>query len=106
MEKEMKNRSNYSQEFKDQAVKLSYESGKMVAEIAHDLGVAQSALYEWRAQARESTSPLTPPTVGIHGIAARKSGGREEEIRTLREKLRIMTMERDILKKAIQVLGR
>jgi transposase-like protein len=28
MEKEMKNRSNYSQEFKDQAVKLSYESGK------------------------------------------------------------------------------
>jgi transposase-like protein len=44
--------------------------------------------------------------VGIHGIAARKSGGREEEIRTLREKLRIMTMERDILKKAIQVLGR
>jgi transposase len=106
MEKEMKNRSNYSQEFKDQAVKLSHESGKTVAEIAHDLGVAQSALYEWRAQARGSTNSVPPPTVGINGITAGKSGGREEEIRTLREQLRIMTMERDILKKAIQVLGR
>ncbi len=71
----MKNRSNYSQEFKDQAVKLSHESGKTVAEIAQDLGVAQSALYEWHAQARGSTTPVTLPTVGINGIAAGKSGG-------------------------------
>ncbi|MCW1966551.1 MAG: transposase [Anaerolineae bacterium] len=106
MEKEMKNRSNYSQEFKDQAVKLSYESGKTVAETAHNLGVAQSALYEWRAQAKGSTTAVPPPTVGNNGIAAGRTGGREEEIRTLREQLRIVTMERDILKKAIQVLGR
>ena len=60
MEKEMKSRSNNSQEFKDLAVKLSHESGKTVAEIAQDLGGAQSALYEWRAQGR-STPSTTPP---------------------------------------------
>lgn len=96
MEKAMKNRQKYSQEFKTQAVKLSYESSKSVPEIAKDLGIAQSALYGWHAQA---THPLA---VGM----AQKSTGHEEELRTLREQLRIVTMERDILKKAMHVLGR
>jgi transposase len=97
----MKSRRNYDEEFKKQAVRLSHESGKSISQVAQELGVAKSALYEWRAQTQ--TGKNTPPPVGKN---AKGSSGREEEVTKLREQLRIMTMERDILKKAIQVLGR
>jgi len=97
----MKSRRNHDEEFKKQAVKLSYESGKSISQVAEELGVAQSALYEWRALAKAAKT--APPPVGKN---AKGSLGREEEVATLREQLRIMTMERDILKKAIHVLGR
>ena len=61
-------------------MKLSHESSKMVVKVAHDLGVAQSAFYEWRAQARDSTPSATPHTVGIHGITDGKSGGKKRKI--------------------------
>jgi len=91
MEKKMKSRRNYDEEFRKQAVKLSYESGKSISQVAQELGIAQSALYEWRAQTR-ATKSIAPPA----GRNAKGSIGREEEIANLREQLRIMTMERDI----------
>lgn len=60
--KEMKSRRNYDEEFKKQAVRLSYESGKSISQVAQELGVAKSALYEWRAQTQ--TGKNTPPPVG------------------------------------------
>jgi transposase-like protein len=60
-ERRIKRRLKYSEEFKLQAVNLSCESGKTVTEVAQVLGVAQRALYKWRAQRRETP----PPTVGI-----------------------------------------
>lgn len=97
----MKSRLNHDEEFKKQAVKLSYESGKSISQVAQALGVAQSALYEWRARTKVNKD-VSPPV----GRNAKGSIGREEEVAVLREQLRIMTMERDILEKAIQVLGR
>lgn len=55
----MKSRRNYDEEFKKQAVRLSYESGKSISQVAQELGVAKSALYEWRAQTQ--TGKNTPP---------------------------------------------
>ena len=41
-------RKKYDEEFKKNAVKLSYASPKPVKEIAANLGVTEGILYRWR----------------------------------------------------------
>jgi transposase len=43
-----KTRQRYDEEFKKNAVKLSYASSKTVKEVAGDLGINISLLYRWR----------------------------------------------------------
>ena len=43
-----KTRHRYDDEFKKNAVNLSYASNKTVKEIAGDLGISVSLLYRWR----------------------------------------------------------
>jgi len=40
----------YTKEFKEEAVKLAQSSGKPVAQIARELGVSDSAIYQWQKQ--------------------------------------------------------
>ena len=47
-------RKIYTSEFKEQAVKLSYVSGKSVAETAADLGLPTNMLYRWRREAKQT----------------------------------------------------
>ena len=42
------NRQKFDEEFKKNAVRLSYASSKTVQEVADDLGIAVSQLYRWR----------------------------------------------------------
>ena len=41
-------RNQYDEEFKKNAVKLSYASPKSVRAVAEDLGIAENVLYNWR----------------------------------------------------------
>lgn len=43
-------RKQYSEEFKREAVELSYSSGKSVNQVAKDLGISKSILTRWRAE--------------------------------------------------------
>jgi transposase len=83
-------RKQYTKEFKLEALKLAEEHG--VAKAARDLGVAESAMYRWRAAARDE------------GADAFRGQGRlterDEELRRLRHENRTLKMEREILKKA------
>ena len=80
-------RKKYDEEFKKNAVKLSYASPKTVREIAEDLGVHENLLYNWR---RKYTA---------HGDKT-KYATLEEENRDLKRQLAETKMERDMLKKA------
>jgi transposase len=40
----------YTKEFKEEAVKLAQNSGKSTAQIARELGVSDSAIYQWQKQ--------------------------------------------------------
>ena len=44
----LKHRTKYDEEFKKNAVKLSYASPKPMRTIAEDLGIAENLLYSWR----------------------------------------------------------
>ena len=69
-----------------------------MAQIARELGIADSTLYEWCKQD------------SAHGEQAFPGSGhqtpQEEEIRRLKRELEVTRQERDILKKALGVFSR
>ncbi len=79
----------YSQEFKQEAVRLVKESGMSCAKVGKDIGVCKSTIAKWVQQDR-------------------RNGGKEEallpsereELKRLRRENKQLKMERDILKKA------
>ena len=93
-------RRKYDPDFKRNAVQLSGEPGRTVAEVAENLGIAKDLLYRWRRehQAREG---LAFPGQGREAL-----NPQEQKIRELEKKLKDTEMERDILKKAMAIFSR
>lgn len=89
----MGSRRTYSAEFKREAVALTREPGRTVAEVARSLGIDRSVLRSWKVR------------MEAEGAAAFPGRGRpkasEEELRRLRRELAQARQERDILKKAL-----
>ena len=87
-------RRTFSPQFKKDAVRLVTEEGKNATEVAAHLGIARSLLQRWREQlAAKPAAEVFPGHGRMVGDAAK--------IRELEKKLRDVTMERDILKKAL-----
>ncbi len=61
----------FSDDFKCKAVRLSFESGKTIPEIATDLGVGKSTLTAWRRQFRDEAALHGPPEDDPHKELAR-----------------------------------
>lgn len=85
-----KTRRRFSDEFKADAVSLVIDQGYSVSEAARRLGVERSVLDRWCRQHRQQTSDSP----------ARQEDDRDVEIRKLREEVRKLQIEKDILKKA------
>ena len=83
-------RRRFTEEFKQQAVRLVLDEGKSVGAVARELDLTASALGQWVKHARADR------TKGKTGLTTAE---REELVR-LRKALRIAEEERDILKKA------
>lgn len=79
-------RQRYDEEFKKNAVKLSYASQKSVRETARDLGVGEALLYRWRLKYGPDGNKTRYATL-------------EEENRALQLEIAELKMERDMLKK-------
>jgi len=86
-----KTQRTYTKEFKQEAVHLVQASQKSQAQIARDLGIAESTLQHWCQLFSE------------HGEQAFPGSGhqtpQEEEIRHLKRENDLLRQERDILKK-------
>ena len=91
-------RQTYGQEFKIEAVKLSYNSEKTVEEVAESLGVAKSSLHRWRNEFGRDPDQAFP------GKGQQKE--RDAEMRRLKKELRQVQMENEILKKATAIFTR
>lgn len=93
-----KEQRTFTREFKQEAVQLARSSDKSRAQIARDLGIADSTLHHWCQQFTE------------HGEQAFPGSGhqtpQEEEIRHLKRENDVLRQERDILKKAIGIFSR
>ncbi len=49
-------RKKYTEEFKTEAVRLAQESGRPVAQVARELGIADNLLYRWRTEEHRARS--------------------------------------------------
>ena len=81
------NRAKYDEEFKKNAVKLSYASPKSVRQIADDLGIHENLLHNWRRKYTSAGEKTRYSTM-------------EDELKALKRENAELTMERDMLKKA------
>jgi len=86
-------RKSYDKEFKLSAVKMIVEGGMRVRRVSKDLGVNENSLQNWK-KAYLSDRQNAFPGKG-------KMKPEEEELRRVKKQLERVTMERDILKKAI-----
>ena len=90
-------RRSFSREFKSEAVRMVTEGGHSLAQVARDLDIRPDMLRRWRRQFEEDPEQAFP------GVGQRKAV--DEEMWQLRRKLDRVTMERDILKKALGIVS-
>jgi transposase len=97
----------YSDEFRQQAVDLLVSSGRPLKQVAADLGVSPNSLRSWRNRAlgAGSQGKVEAPLLRGEADAAANGPQGEAEIRRLRRENEYLRRQRDILKKAMSILG-
>ena len=83
-------------EFRQRAVELARLGDKPVAALAKDLGISESCLRNWMAQADADTN----------GSTIRLTSAEKKELAELRRKNRQLEMENEILKRAAAYFAR
>jgi len=81
----------HSPEFKADAVRLVREGGRKVPELARDLGLADSVVRAWVRQANVDAG---------RGPVGALTTAEKEELSQLRREVKVLRMEREILKRA------
>ena len=96
---ERKRNKVYSEEFKRQAVELLIDSGKPQAQLARELGCSDMSLSGWKRKYLKSLAP------------AKLEGGSQEPkelvatIKQQQREIEYLRRQREILKKAMSILG-
>ena len=90
----MGKRRQFTNEYKMQAVQLVESSGQPRAQIARELGLADSVLDRWVKQ------------FGKQADGTRVTADEHAELIRLRREIRRVTEERDILKKAVSIFSK
>ncbi len=88
---ERRKRRRFSDEYKAEKVRLIQSSGKRVGQMALELGIGETALRRWIAQAEVEAGR------GREGTLTRSE---RRELVALRRENQRLRMEREILKKA------
>jgi transposase-like protein len=101
--KQKQKRPNYTQEFKDSAVRLSTTSGKSIDDLAAELGISSSTLCAWRQEAGVSA-----PRGDAHALREMRKENEDlkRQLRDLQREKKVVEVEREILKKAAAFFAR
>jgi len=80
----------YTDEFREESIRLALDNSSSIAQVARDLGLSVWTLRGWVRKYRQKS----------RAGEARRAETVEEENRRLKRELCILRQERDILKKA------
>ena len=86
MTTETRKRRNYTEDFKRDAVALVSDQGYKVSEAARSLDVGDNLIRLWKREFDDDTS------------GAQLSADEREELKRLRKEVRMLRMEKEILK--------
>ncbi|MEN8133660.1 MAG: IS3 family transposase [Pseudomonadota bacterium] len=93
MTTETRKRREYTEDFKRDAVALVTDQGYKVSEAARSLGIGDGLIRRWKREFEDEAS------------GARLGTDEREELKRLRKEVRLLRMEKEILKKASQYFG-
>jgi transposase len=85
----------YTEEFRRSSAKLAVESGQTISQIARDLGIKVNTLHTWIDKYHKSKEPNM-----------QQKQRNNLKIQQLERQLKIVTEERDLLKKAAAYFAR
>ena len=97
-----KTHANYDEDFRRKAVDQLISTGRPLKEVSRDLGISANSLRQWRDRAlgvRAATTGKTPAAVSAISVDP------VAEIRRLQREVEHLRRQRDILKKAMSILG-
>lgn len=94
-----KERKKYDKEYKLKVVEISIQRGN-VKQVAEEYGISAQSLATWRSEFKKHKEIAFP------GNGIKKQTDAEKEISALQRELADITMERDILKKAIGIFSK
>lgn len=89
----MDSKRRFTQEYKEEIIKLVTEQGKKVTHVARDIGVSEGAVRGWIKKYKEHGKNAFPGSGNLRP--------EDEEIRRLKKRLADIEEENAILKKAI-----
>ena len=84
-------RRQYTEEYKEEAVRLALESGKPKAQVARELGLNENLLYKWIDKHEHARA---------NGLSVPAYNKEQEELRRLQAQVKQLKLENEILKKA------
>ena len=90
-----KAKRQYNNEFKAEAVRLSYQRDN-IKELADELGIQVQRIYKWRAVDRGTVKTKVTPI----------KKQEEQEVKELRKALKNAQLELEILKKAVHIFSK
>ena len=90
-------RRQFSDAFKSEAVRLTRESGRPVAQVARDLGISDNGLYRWRNEQQQVES---------QGRTRQAMRAEQDELTRLKREHETLRKERDFLKRAAAFFAR
>ena len=93
----MKQKSKYSEAFKKDALQLLQSSGKSRSAIERDLGLSQGLLRQWQLRYQ-----LNPSSQELERSEVEQLKG---ELRRLQKENETLRIEREILKKTVQIFS-
>jgi len=90
-------RRQFTDAFKSEAVRLTRESGRPVAQVARELGIGDGLLYRWRGEQRQ---------VDAQGQTRQSMRANQDELARLKRENETLRKERDFLKRAAAFFAR
>ncbi|MBU6435444.1 MAG: transposase [Nitrospirae bacterium] len=90
-------RRRFTDAFKSEAVQLTQESGRPVAQVARELGMSDHVLYRWRIEQRHVES---------QGRTRQEVRAGQEELIRLKRENEMLRKERDFLRRAAAFFAR
>ena len=84
-------RRQFTDAFKSEAVRLTRESGRPVAQVARELGIADNLLYRWKTEQRHVES---------QGSTRQSVRAGQDELTRLKRENETLRKERDCLRRA------